>query len=475
MYLKNQIIFFLIILLASSSCNKSDENENHELRISNIIFSEISATSSTVNWDINTSESEVLYSIYLDNDLIEENLDETNFTFTNLIPNKIYNVKIKAVNEFSSTEAEAEFTTIDDDLIISNLIISEISATSSRVDWDIINTSETEVLYSIYLNNVLIVENLSETNFSFVNLVPNTIYTVKIKADNEFSSTEAETEFTTINDELLLSKYTYRSNFVEFIYDNNFNLERKNTNFGQLYSTYSYNNDGTIREVVNFRFDCGSLSSYANYFYSNGSLNSLNLKEFDADCFQGGWAYERFNDFSFNAGLDSYTRVQTHKFYNNSGTLMLTEINNYTVTVGYNSDGKVISISEVDNDSSIQQVYNFEYLDGNLTKINLNGQILDIIYDDKKSFHTYDSGYGHYIYGHLKEKDAVGLLLLEENITSTLRRLPLLFNNRNKNNPLEYRLNGNQILTFTYEYNSLNYPIKITTSNQDEIFLEYYE
>lgn len=138
------------------------------------------------------------------------------------------------------------------------------------------------------------------------------------------------------------------------------------------------------------------------------------------------------------------------------------------------NEGRVLKFTRTNLETShIDRVY-FEYRNGNLTKITNGSNVLEITFDNANNWHTYRSAFLPYFYNH-SARDLAGLIHFP-NMVRWLNQIPQFYAFVNKNNPLEYKLNGEVFTSFQYEYNSSNYPSKITIpQNNVTIDLEYEE
>jgi hypothetical protein len=175
----------------------------------------------------------------------------------------------------------------------------------------------------------------------------------------------------------------------------------------------------------------------------------------------------RQTEFSFPSNQTSYIKTVSYVV---NGTI--TELGQFEIQGNFNNEGQLSSLESLDLNTLEVKVFNFEYLDGNLVKIiDSNSDVWEILYDNKKTFHTYRSGCSD---SYLSGSDVAGLIFLDEDLRDDLRHIPFLFDSNNINNPIEYKKNGITYRSFNYDYNGSDYPIKIITENY-EILLTYIE
>ncbi len=147
-------------------------------------------------------------------------------------------------------------------------------------------------------------------------------------------------------------------------------------------------------------------------------------------------------------------------------------ISNYEVSLEIDSNNNITKYTRLNTDDShVDRVY-FEYDNGNLTKLTNGSHVTEITYDEANNWHTHRSGYQPSIYGY-SARDMGGFIFYPNSL-NWLNQIPHFYNFNNKNNPTEYKVNGEVYTTFQYEYNAANYPSKITIPQQNVVIeLEY--
>lgn len=113
-------INFLIIFPILSvlfSCNSDSVEPKKDVNLAptvfNVTLEEITDISATIKWTVsNDPENQnITYDIYLDNNLIDDNLNNLNYTFENLLSETNYSGKVVASDGVNSTNANFSFKT----------------------------------------------------------------------------------------------------------------------------------------------------------------------------------------------------------------------------------------------------------------------------------------------------------------------------------------------------------------------------
>ncbi len=344
------------------------------------------------------------------------------------------------------------------------ITISEITFSSAIVNWTVPATDEpTSITYSVYLNESLVVENLTETSYNLEDLNYATNYIMKVEAKNEYGTSTSSKEFTTLQPSLLrLISYDHVNyNFILEYDELDLLVYRGDPSpygYTNIDFTYNQNND-ILTEYSRYRDATANPSAQLTYEYSGTTLSGLTIHETAEDATAD---YE----FQFNSPLNYNYTIISENLYGGP------HISNYTVDLEMDNEGKVLKFTRTNLETShIDRVY-FEYINGNLTKIANGSNVLEITFDNANNWHTYRSGFLPYFYGH-DARDLGGLIYFP-NMVRWLNQIPQFYDFVNKNNALEYKFNGEVFTTFQYEYNQYNYPSKITIPQQnDTIVLEY--
>ena len=336
--------------------------------------------------------------------------------------------------------------------------ITDITSSSAKISWTASTSVEpTTVLYSIYLNDSLFAENLTETAYNLESLSDSTKYNVVVKATNEFGTAKATNTFTTaVLTNLRLKQYHYRNGQkLNIEYNDDHQITRKYI-YEDLDTRYLYNSDGNIISEDFEHSVTGRL--YANYTYNaNQELVQLITKEGYV------FGYKKCN-YNFDSSTNyTYTRIVFDDIQN-------TTTYNYSVILSLNEDGNIVRYDRLNVDTTELETTFFEYTNGNVTKmITPDGKVLEILYDNKRSFHTYKSRFpksSGSLYGEIS--DVASFIYTEDiNIHFATSEIPKFYHYVNKNNPLEYKLNGQVKTTFEYEYNENDYPSNLKVNFED--------
>ncbi|SRX52624.1 fibronectin type III domain-containing protein [Aequorivita sp. CIP111184] len=345
--------------------------------------------------------------------------------------------------------------------------ITEIRNTTSKVAWTASTTGvPTTITYAIFLNDSLLIENLTETTYNLSNLAIATTYTVKVEAKNEYSTTSASKDFTTLQPTNLRLK-SYNQGNYEFIL--NYNAQGLLTYRGNpspigytnIDFTYNQNNE-ILTENSKYRDATGNPKGILTYEYSNTTLTGLTIQ-------QTGEDFSADSDFQFDAPLN-YRYTVNGEILTGGPPEVFNY--NYEVTLETDSNNKITKYTRLNTDDShVDRVY-FEYDNGNLTKLTNGSNITEITYDEANNWHTYRSGFNPSFYSPAARD--IGGFIYYPNTLYWLNQIPYFFNFNNKNNPTAYKVNGEVVTSFQYEYNAANYPSKITIPQQNVVIdLEY--
>ena len=341
------------------------------------------------------------------------------------------------------------------------IFVENITVDSAELGWnEPISNHESEITYSIYLNDQILNSGMSETKYELLNLDSSTDYQIKIIAENAVGESSDSIQFTTLeNLTLLLKKHLgndgSEANFTytdEKITQISFSVSNYGSN-----TYYNYDLDGN---VLSQSSNDGSIyGNSATYVYDDRSFSEIRITDGYADA-------EQIHEIVYtNNSL--YTRTE---YFSDFET---THVGTFEVNLSKDSNGKIIQVNSKNTDNNKQSRLVFEYDKSlNLTKITDQDQNqYEIVYDNKRNFHTYASGYSNG--WSTRISDVMSLLFLDNSLAGKLRLIPDLHNHINPNNPLRYSRNGDIIRSFEYEYNEYGYPVKLITDGM-EINLLYY-
>ncbi|MBX2829306.1 MAG: hypothetical protein KTR22_14160, partial [Flavobacteriaceae bacterium] len=152
--MKKLIHLFAIVLLLFSCASDDesiDENQSDDEVTLNITVVEVTDHEAMLNWELSKQESETVYRILLNGEVIRENYGAKQIVFTELIENREYVGTIFAIRQNSTQVfARFEFNTLNDvneegslslnsQEEIDNLIIETVGRTLSIGGSDITN------------------------------------------------------------------------------------------------------------------------------------------------------------------------------------------------------------------------------------------------------------------------------------------------------------------------------------------------
>tara|TARA_R110002124_G_scaffold286766_2_gene468631 strand:- start:648 stop:1787 length:1140 start_codon:yes stop_codon:yes gene_type:complete len=342
-----------------------------------------------------------------------------------------------------------------------NISVESITYKSALINWTVPeNNSQFELIYSIYINDVLLNDNITINEYQLIDLNAAETYLIKLIARNDIGENQTNSSFTTLEiPTLYLVEYLYPSGEKDTLIYNEQKqiLHRELTNFPDDFrSDFSYNAEGLL--ISDSSVSQQIVYSNANYLYQNGSLATINVRE-GAEIFT-------IRDYTFDIPTNNY--IVEGNEYVFGEIFELPTYENYPI---FDSENRLISLRSIDINSGAEHYYSFAYENGNMTKItDQTGDIWEFIFDDKKTFHTYKNGCSN----SFNSYEFLGLIALDFELIRRIRLIPYLYGFTNQNNPIEYKLNGESYRTFSYEYNDIGYPVKIFGDNT-EIFLTYSE
>ncbi|HLW31034.1 MAG TPA: hypothetical protein VKX40_02150 [Aequorivita sp.] len=274
-----------------------------------------------------------------------------------------------------------------------------------------------------------------------------------VKAANEFGENDTAKDFTTLPQrKLQLKEYIYpngKISKIEYNEDSQVSLKYF-PDYPDLNTKYTYIDGNISTDIYNHSIE-GSRAIYT--YNADQRLTHLKTVEFGSH-----YSIRFLYDFESNTNY-----VYTHETSVDYDLITY----NYSVNLILNDEGNIVKYEKLDLDSSQLDTATFEYTNGNMTYIkSRTNASWEITYDDNMSFHTYASGFPRIDFRNGAKYDVAGLLYHKDLHFETLD-FPQFYRFLNKNNPLEYKVNGEVITTFEYEYNEDNYPISIKANFKD--------
>lgn len=321
------------------------------------------------------------------------------------------------------------------------------------------------LLYSIYLENELVEENISEQFYELQNLTFATIYNLKLEAKNEVGITTEEVVLETLDPlDFNVLLHTYEKQIQE----------------GTEWSDYlfEYNSENriisAIRSVLESRYD------YLYDYDENGKLVKQDVEwntDFNSAFWHNDFVYQNSQILSINQhNYSSVINRNTYKSYNYTDNNTIEHIitndtglyETYTINLQRDAQNRITHYYRINNETQNLDEITFAYEDGNVIQIIdvINNNTMDIVYDAHTSFMTFNSYNGPIYYG--------------PNIPSSV---PNYFSRNfegvydfisysNQNNPTTIKMNGDVIIEITYEYNDFGYPSRLTETNSNSV-IEY--
>jgi len=161
---------------------------------------DLSTDQITVSWMKSDPTQNLTYAIYLDDVLKAEKLDVNTYTFTELLGNKLYRIKLIAKNEFDKTvESILELTTSDyADPSDFTLSVESVSRDGAKIIWS--GSESEELTYRILIDGVEKAKVLKVLDYEFKDLSFNVTYTATVEAINEHGKVKSkDIKFTTLD------------------------------------------------------------------------------------------------------------------------------------------------------------------------------------------------------------------------------------------------------------------------------------
>jgi len=204
--------YLIFMALIAVSCSR-EEKETPLLTIQVTIIQH--AYDANITWQAVTgyNDSSLLFSVYLGDSLVAENILRRNYNIRGLEPSAVYKGRIEASSDGRTVAAGPfEFTTAKDlppgDFEITTSIIRNHSVT---LEWSAADDPEKgPVTYNVYLGNTLKASGLTSTTLDFDSLNVLTYYSGRIIASDTAGNThELSFSFRTIHPDNSMMAHTY--------------------------------------------------------------------------------------------------------------------------------------------------------------------------------------------------------------------------------------------------------------------------
>mgnify|MGYP000293293708 CR=1 FL=1 len=367
------------------------------------------------------------------------------------------------------------------------ITINEINYTNAAISWsEATSTLPNPITYDVLLNNILIAEQLVERTYLIEDLLPNTIYNLKIIAKNEIGETSITVDFST--PELMQVRLraiiisedegTFRT-IIDYNEQGQI-IERKNitlfsNNNENLLLKYTYEYiDSKISSATTGNYYWAGISDAVilDYTYNGTDLQQLTAHEIDD--IEGIRRIHIFN---------SPTQYEYEKIDYNYGAPPTSTYHSVELTI--NENNELLEYVQNNITDGTTSNLSFQYENNNLTKVTDGNNVFEIVYDESPNYLTFShNGYVNDHSSGLNESQyrlVGGIPQVKAYLFPfhTLRRIPYFLTYSNKNNPLQYKLNGTVITEFEYTYNVYGYPGTMTVIRPDDdnysYILEYEE
>jgi hypothetical protein len=203
------LVEYTVKIIAKNTYNKTSEasilvttRDYKAPEAFEIAFLKLMPTSAKIEWE---SAPDCTYSVFLDGEKLVNDFHYSIYTFMNLKPKTKYVAKVVLKDKHKKTiEQTIEINTPDYDAPADfTLKVSDIKQKSARVSWVTLGDETKRIIYSVYLNGELRLDDISNS-FLLENLVAGESYTVKVIAKNEEGkSIEKSINFTSLENPTL--------------------------------------------------------------------------------------------------------------------------------------------------------------------------------------------------------------------------------------------------------------------------------
>ena len=326
-----RLFFFVFLISIIYSCKKNDNLDtfpNNILGSFSVIVQNRQATSAKIYWNkpANSNNNTIYYKTVLNSLLIAQNLTDTFFTLTNLLPNQTYQGKVIAYTSATDSSISAFtlnpilFTAADSIFILA--YVTDAGGLGLKFDYDTVNKrlSSWEKFYSsfnydstkIFYNNTgkilsLVGKKTSSTPF---NITPNIFL---YDAQNRVSKVYHKTLYSTNE------SYSYMTT-VNFPLDWVYEIDSYDSlNYDGLNRIVSVYNFSKYYDQTNALFIVNNTYKLINYLPSNDSLPDK-IKTYTKNS-SGGFDETILNLSNYNNKVNPY--------YNLFGKLNLIGVNNF--------------------------------------------------------------------------------------------------------------------------------------------------
>ncbi|WP_178985777.1 fibronectin type III domain-containing protein [Winogradskyella helgolandensis] len=253
---RHLILGLFFIFLSACSDNDVDETENQTPAAFEVTVNNITETSAEITWSpsIDPEGSTVFYDVYLNNIKQVDNITDTTYSFEELLENESYSGEVVASDpEGNTISAPFNFeTTLNQPPSLFEITITSTNPFYPRIAWTAsTDPEEGEIIYNIYLEDLLIEGESIALNQSFESLRGLTEYTGWVEAvDEQGKTTTVSFSFTTdikiYDDDLLLSDQS----MVDAFGNDGYNEIDGNLNIGSLQQNLTDITDLSLLESI---------------------------------------------------------------------------------------------------------------------------------------------------------------------------------------------------------------------------------
>ncbi|MAZ72672.1 MAG: hypothetical protein CMC70_05960 [Flavobacteriaceae bacterium] len=339
----------------------------------------------------------------------------------------------------------------------------------ANVNWtnDVGGPNNLNLNYDLYLNNNLVISNLEDLNYTFENLNFDTEYQLKIIAKNAEAETAEESIFTTLkspeNYTFLLKEVQRTGSTIGEIFYYNYSYNEENQLIGRVDSdvdgfqfreyTVEYDNESRIKKEreINNIFG-GICSENISYFYENNVLKTVTSSSFCGP-HETTITLDRISqiEYTYHFKQDDWKGGNSYEY-------------DAIVNLEFNNEGLPITHTLTLVGANSGYVTEFDYTDGNMTRINGGGNNMQFVFDNQNSRHALGSGN----YGMIGKNNRLSM----GTPFNGLHLNTALIDFENKNNIVKSISEGGTA-EYLYTYTPFGYPETLTISSNKVFSYSY--
>lgn len=463
-----------------------------------VSISEVTASSALISWSestTNQSEFTLSYSVFLNDELIQGDIEGLSYTINELDYDTNYQLEVRAYVQIVYTTAYTSFaTSVPQAPSIFDIEVTELMTTSAQIDWNEATTdADIEIVYDIYINNVLIVEGLDTTSYTLTDLEYGANQVLMLVARHEYGATEVITNFQTLTvDQASFYPISFTAN-TQIKWAFNYNENNLAIKFDEIYiDNESLSTDGNLNyengKLASFATSCGICEDLirSEFTYSNDGFNTVEIWDDISGDFISSYNMTYSTPLSYNiehwlngpedGSIYSYYTIDLMKDSNDrlisyTATDLTNNTSLYTLEFSYDSNNNLVQIIK---DNTDVLAINYDQNPNYLGAANNFAVLWEGSYNNQDSSRYNLMSPGNLImYNRIAYQN---VFVSSNDIFDLLKVIPELYSHKNTNNVLSYTLNGNVIKTFSYDYyENTNLPQNIYYEDGSSTFIEYIE